>query len=177
MTHPIDVQEIMRAIRARIRDRGATQRPPMPPIPQIQPPPRSPDWSRLERAAEALHTKEFLVGELPAAPPTWRGRVGSFLVQIVRRAIFWYTPQIHEFHRVVTRSFEDQLTMLKSVSAASQASWPALEEQNRQIESLRAETERLDQLIASREAEIRKGVQAELISKIQFRKHLESPAG
>jgi len=37
------------------------------------------------------------VGRLPPQPATFRGSVGAFFVRLVRRALFWYSPQIVRF--------------------------------------------------------------------------------
>lgn len=51
----------------------------------------------LRSALAALHASYALVGQTPPEPPTLRGRLGSRLVKLVQRLLFWYTPQIVHF--------------------------------------------------------------------------------
>jgi SAM-dependent methyltransferase len=55
-------------------------------------------------AVRLTHSK---VGEVPPSPPTLRARIGSWFVRMVRRALFWYTPQILEFQRSAARAIEE----------------------------------------------------------------------
>src|SRR6188472_2322418 len=111
---PIDVKETMREIRARIRRRNSqfAQQNNVP----THATPGDLDWTRLYEADSVLETEHSRIGELPDEPPTIRGRVGSFLVKVVRRALFWYTPQIVRFHVVVVHSFKALLAALETVA-------------------------------------------------------------
>jgi hypothetical protein len=66
------------------------------------------DWAALKDAVAATRRSYALVGELPPEPPTLRGRVGGRLVQMIQRMLFWYTPQIVQFHYAVVRALEEQ---------------------------------------------------------------------
>src|ERR1035438_4483198 len=116
-----------------------------------------------------LEDTHSLVGQPPPEPPTLRGRVGAFFVQGVRRALFWYTPQIVKFHAAATRSFNELSTAIKTLAAAGQQSWAALDTLNRQVAELRAETQRLEQMLEARREQIQTIVKAELIPEIQAR--------
>jgi SAM-dependent methyltransferase len=60
----------------------------------------SPDYDlmTLRAACGRLYEIRNLVGQMPPQPPTLRAKVGARLVRIVRRMLFWYTPQILRFH-------------------------------------------------------------------------------
>jgi SAM-dependent methyltransferase len=135
MTDPINVQEIMAEVRARIEKRAAP----------LGPPPRSPsvDWVRLEGCIKALESASSRIGELPPQPPTFRGRIGSFIVKLVRRALFWYTPQVLEFQIATTRVIEEVIAAIKMAVETGQRRWRAMEALSEQLVELRAETERL----------------------------------
>jgi hypothetical protein len=62
----------------------------------------------------ALHASYALVGQLPPEPPTFRGRMGGRLVKLVRRMLFWYTPQIVHFQYSALRALEEQAKILQS---------------------------------------------------------------
>jgi hypothetical protein len=51
----------------------------------------------VNRAPELVAVARLMmaaIGDLPPEPSTLRGRGGRILVALVRRALFWYTPQI-----------------------------------------------------------------------------------
>jgi hypothetical protein len=74
-----------------------------------------PELSSLERAVEAVRRHALEVGSMPAAPPTFRGRMGAKLVGMIRRALFWYTPQLHSFHLQVASAVEEQTSVTKAL--------------------------------------------------------------
>jgi O-antigen chain-terminating methyltransferase len=122
----------------------------------------------------ALQYAHSLIGQLPPEPPTLRGRVGVFLVKSVRRALFWYTPQIVNFHGVATHCFNELLAAIKTVAAAGQQSWTALDTLNRQVAELQAETQRLEKMLGARREEIQTIVRTELLPEILARQMVES---
>ena len=70
------------------------------------------------------------IGELPPQPPTFRARGGRILVGLVRRALFWHTPQIRRALDALTDALEAQVHALEMVSrnnAQSDARIAALE--------------------------------------------------
>ena len=67
------------------------------------------DTTRLVRLTEAL------VGHMPPEPPTLRGRVGAWIIRNIRRALFWYTPAILEFHHNVTCFTEQQVAVIEDI--------------------------------------------------------------
>ena len=135
--------------------------------------PGGPDWTRLEEAGIALD-KRSPIGQLPPQPPTLRGRVGAFFVKSVRRALFWYTPQIVGFHGAATRSFNELSAAIRTVAATGQQSWTALDTLNRQVAELQAETQRLEKMLGARREEIQTIVKTELLPEILARQMVES---
>ena len=59
------------------------------------------DLARLLESARQLSLTHALVGRMPPEAPTFRGRIGAWMIRKMQRALFWYTPQILEFHRNV----------------------------------------------------------------------------
>ena len=76
------------------------------------------DWAALKDAVAVTRRSYALVGELPPEPPTLRGRVGGRLVQLIQRMLFWYTPQIVQFHYAVVRALEEQNAAILRLTAA-----------------------------------------------------------
>ena len=60
------------------------------------------ELSTLQKSRERLSQLRDLVGQMPPSPGTLRARVGARLVGIVRRMLFWYTPQIHRVQQELT---------------------------------------------------------------------------
>jgi len=75
--------------------------------------PDAPDISSLRASVQEAHHTYQQVGTIPPVPPTVRGRLGSWLVRLIRRALFWYTAQIVEFHRSITGAVEHQMAVLE----------------------------------------------------------------
>lgn len=162
MSDLINVQEVMREIRERVRQYPAPRLSKQSSVPDLQVP-EAPDWVRLEEAGKALRDAGLLVGQMPPEPPTIRGKVGAFFVNIVRRVLFWYTAQLFEFHEVAAQSFDEQSAALGTLS--------------RQVAELRAETERLQLLLGVRRKEVEKIVKTHLLPETRARQlmqvHLE----
>jgi O-antigen chain-terminating methyltransferase len=55
------------------------------------------------------------IGDMPAEPPTLRGRVGALLVRIVQRALFWYTGQIRTFQTRVADAAREQMLAFQNI--------------------------------------------------------------
>ena len=70
------------------------------------------DLTALNRALQRLYLTRALIGTMPAAPATARGRLGGLLVGFIRRALFWLWPQLDLFHAAVIEFAENQLAEL-----------------------------------------------------------------
>jgi len=73
------------------------------------------DLSALDRALERIHRTSALIGTMPPAPATMRGRIGAVLVRTVQRALFWLFPQLNAFHRAVAVFAETQLAWMEDL--------------------------------------------------------------
>ena len=78
----------------------------------ISPEDASEELTRLRAQLRMLREDCRKVGELPPRPPTWRGSVGAFLVSIVHRALFWYTPTVQYAFSGVSESLEQAVSVL-----------------------------------------------------------------
>jgi len=56
----------------------------------------------LRAAYKRLYDARGLVGQMPPSPATLRAGIGKSLVLLVRRMLFWYTPQILRFQHEAT---------------------------------------------------------------------------
>ncbi len=122
----IDVEQIMKEIRERVRGRLAS-------TPQASgaatslAPDAVVDFKDLLRLIEHARRCSAAIGTQPPQPATLRARLSSILVRLVRRMLFWYTPQITDFNEVTLRVLEEQVAALESVSTGLQSRIASLE--------------------------------------------------
>jgi hypothetical protein len=74
------------------------------------------DLTALNRALQDLYRTRALIGTMPPAPATARGRAGSLLVRLVHRALFWLWPQLDSFHAAMINFAERQFAWMEEVS-------------------------------------------------------------
>jgi SAM-dependent methyltransferase len=55
-----------------------------------------PDLAPVQARLARLQRLRSTVGQMPASPPTLRGRVSRGLVRLVHRMLFWFTPQVNQ---------------------------------------------------------------------------------
>src|SRR5438067_79376 len=80
--------------------------------------------ARLAHTYDQLCSIRTAVGRIPPSPNTLRAKAGGVLVAVVRRMLFWYTPQIHQFHNStamvmqnVCSVMEKQMTVMQQLYA------------------------------------------------------------
>jgi len=66
------------------------------------------DLAGIGRAGAEVRNAIRLLGTMPPRPPTTRGRVGAWMVRLVRRALWWYTDQIVNFQSALSAVLEAQ---------------------------------------------------------------------
>ena len=84
--------DVVSAIHKRVREQAASYEPPL----------VMEDWSndlaKLHGAYNTAYCARNLVGSVPQLPNTFLGLVAGWVVGIVGRMLFWYTPQIRYFN-------------------------------------------------------------------------------
>jgi hypothetical protein len=123
----IDVEQVMQQIRERVRDRYASA-PGAAGAAMNVTTVADADFNELLRLIEHARRCSAAIGQQPAQPPTLRARLSAMLVRLVRRMLFWYTPQITDFHDATLRALEEQAAALESVSARLNARVANLEQ-------------------------------------------------
>jgi hypothetical protein len=73
------------------------------------------DLSGLDRALRQIYRTRALIGTIPPAPATARGRFGAVLVRLVQRALFWFFPQLDAFHGAVIEFSERQMVLMEEL--------------------------------------------------------------
>jgi hypothetical protein len=70
----------------------------------------------LREAARRVKRTASLLGQLPPQPPGIRGYVGATLVRMVKRMLFWYTPQIQQFQWATAQAIEEQVSACRKLT-------------------------------------------------------------
>ncbi len=63
---------------------------------------------------DPLHRAAMAVGQMPPQLSTLRARIGAILVAIVKRALFWYSPQIVRFQVGAAMEIERQYRLIQA---------------------------------------------------------------
>jgi hypothetical protein len=111
--------------------------------------PLSTESAALRSALAALHASYAMVGRLPPEPPTVRGRIGGRLIQLVRRMLFWYTPQIVYFQYSALRALDEEAKILERTERRIRQLESDLAEERAQSENLRRAYQDLKVAIAA----------------------------
>jgi SAM-dependent methyltransferase len=76
--------------------------------------------TKLVLSYEQLCCLRNAVGRMPSSPNTMRAKVGSVLVRVVQRMLFWYTPQIQRFQNATAMVAENVCSCMEAQLAATQ---------------------------------------------------------
>jgi hypothetical protein len=110
----VDVRAIMREVRARARfdtpertlERQARRAVPSHLVSGI---------ARMRAANSGFRTAIERIGDPPPAPPTLRGRFGTFLVRVAQRGIFWLIPSIRSAHLKAAEALDAQVEVTEAL--------------------------------------------------------------
>jgi len=108
----MNIASEIRQIHARVERETAVERAALLP-PESRPADLS-ELAALRGACETAYQLRNLVGQMPPSPGTLRARIGAYLVRWVQRALFWYTPQITQFHEQVANALDRACKLLDS---------------------------------------------------------------
>jgi 2-polyprenyl-3-methyl-5-hydroxy-6-metoxy-1,4-benzoquinol methylase len=103
------------------------------------------DLSRLRESARQLNLTHALVGRMPPEAPTFRGRIGAWIIRKIQRALFWYTPQILEFHRSVDHVVEELVKVVEELLREQVHTRALITEMAGREETMRFEARRVEQ--------------------------------
>jgi len=112
----IHIREVVREIRSRILSENSRASSSDDPGAAFLP--LRDEITNLGYSYERLCAIRHNVGRMPPSPSTLRARLGGVLVHIVRRMLFWYTPQIHAFHNGTVELGENLCSVVEKQYAA-----------------------------------------------------------
>src|SRR5271154_4105597 len=99
----MDVQQIIRGIHARIEKEHGTS---------FLPERESSELSVFRNACGRLFQIRNSVGQMPPGPNTLRGKIGKYLIRVLQRSLFWYTPQIVSFQNESAGALESACNLI-----------------------------------------------------------------
>jgi 2-polyprenyl-3-methyl-5-hydroxy-6-metoxy-1,4-benzoquinol methylase len=103
------------------------------------------DLDEIRRAIARMQSSSS-VGQSPPEPLTFRGRVGALIIRAIQRALFWYTPQIVQFHNASVRAQEEQAKGLEAVTLALH---DIRTEWQEQVQGLAGRVSQLEEMVAA----------------------------
>lgn len=137
----LDIEEVSAEIRERVRGKADQVKR------QDSGPARGlTSLSGTEQLWREVLERGWLIGDLPATPPTLRGRLGRLLVQVVRRSTFWLIAQIQSFQRQLAVATVEQAKLLESMAERLLWSDGRIRELESSITELRARVLELERM-------------------------------
>jgi SAM-dependent methyltransferase len=135
----IDVTEIMRDIRERVRQKQPAAITPDIPGPML---PASSMLNEARASLSELQKSAEHIDHLPPQPPTLRGAVGAKLSRFLRRLLFWQYAQARSFQTSVIRAIEQLLLSSDAVSSRNDQIEATLRRAAAKIQRLTERSER-----------------------------------
>jgi SAM-dependent methyltransferase len=69
-----------------------------------------------ERLLSTVGNPATQVGRMPPQPPTLRARLGSVLVKLVRRSLFWYSAQVNEANARIAQTLRGHAERISKIA-------------------------------------------------------------
>jgi hypothetical protein len=119
-TNGLNVQQVVREIHARMEKEGDVETLPVR---------ESEELTALRNTFGRLYQARNAVGQMPPGPNTIRARIGKYLIRLVQRCLFWYTPQIVRFQNETSNALDCVCNLVAWQLERS----AALEKENRKL--------------------------------------------
>lgn len=114
-TERVDVNDIMREIRDRVRQRLAdptfTNNLPYSNLSSLS--------AELRLKLTALQAFREQIGSLPPQPPTLRASIGAVISQFLRRVLFWQYEEARTFHAIIADFSQHLVSMVQVITSDS----------------------------------------------------------
>jgi SAM-dependent methyltransferase len=139
---PIDVTEIMREIRDRVRQRTAVAAPLEFPTLNL---PLSTALNGARAGLSELKRASEHMDQLPPQPPTVRGSIGASLSRLLRRLLFWQYAQARTLCSSVAQSIEQMIVTSEAIASQSEQTNVNLRSLTSKIKHLTESNERIQE--------------------------------
>lgn len=111
----VDVQEVMREVRSRARERKQAEAQQLERLNHVLHPDLGHRIASIRRILQELPGEACRIGDMPPRPPTLRGKAGYVLVWIMRRALFWLIPSIQRFELKMIDVIDQQALVMEDI--------------------------------------------------------------
>lgn len=141
----IDVTEIMREIRERVRQKHSTGLIPDrygPALPSLL-------LDSVRASLSELRTSAENIDQLPPQPPTVRGSIGGVLSRLVRRLLFWQYAQAKSFQATVLRIFEQFCVSSESLASRIEEMDAEIRHGSSKVQRLSEHNEQLEMALSA----------------------------
>lgn len=109
------------------------------------------DLARSREFVEGVRSGRTVAGNLPPQPSTLRGRIGAFVIQMMRRSLFWYTAPLQSFQSSAAAAIEEQSQAFENsthnLAEQHSKTWALCEELLRRISILERENHSLGEQV------------------------------
>ena len=119
-TNGFNVQQVVREIHARMEEEEDVESLPVR---------ESEELTALRDTFGRLYQARNAVGRMPPGPNTIRARIGKYVIRVVQRGLFWYTPQIVRFQNETSNALDCVCNLIAWQLERS----AALEKENRNL--------------------------------------------
>jgi 2-polyprenyl-3-methyl-5-hydroxy-6-metoxy-1,4-benzoquinol methylase len=109
-----------------------------------------------ERIEETTTNPATQVGRMPPQPATLRAKLGSVLVQVVRRALFWYSAQVNDVNVGIAQALRRHAERISDLTGSSSHTRSALA-------TLSDELSHQTRVAFQERAELRKEIEAVMV--------------
>jgi hypothetical protein len=114
----VNVQEIMREIRARTRVAARLKGDAADAADRVIPAALRTGLWQLEASVRALHAAADQLGEVPPGPDTMRARLGARLIRLIQYPLFWLVMPLRRHQMLVAKALEQQSLALRELTGA-----------------------------------------------------------
>ena len=114
----MNLQQVVHDIRSRVMREAAWHATPTAADRALLP--LSEQTARLRLSYEQMFAIRNTAGRMPPSPNTLRARTGAILIRLVQRMLFWYTPQIRQFHNATASVAENVCAAMEKQVGALQ---------------------------------------------------------